>query len=76
MNTFETITLDKLNEFSVSVKRQMCFTDDDGTTHEYGQPHRKAYINSEQGRAELEAELDEPYLSAVLEIWGDEPIIS
>lgn len=75
MNTFEEITLDMLNSASVSVKRQKCFVDDIGETHEYGLPHRKSYINSEAGRAELEAELEEPYLSAVLEVWGDEPII-
>lgn len=34
--------------------------------------NRKAYVNSERGRQELQIEISEPYLSEILEVWGDE----
>jgi len=39
-------------------------------------PHTKAYINSSEGRAELLAEVTEPYLSAILAVWGDAPTVA
>ena len=40
-----------------------------------GELHAKAYMNSERGRAELAEEVSEPYLSAVLSVWGEEPTV-
>jgi len=64
------IALDMLTEKSVSVKTQK-YIEDEGIEYAVGEPHRRAYVNSERGRAEIAAELPEPYLSAVLAVWGD-----
>lgn len=71
----ETITIDALTKNSVSVKRQKTITAE-GSTYEIGEPHRCAYVNSVSGRKQLAAELPEPYLSAVLAVWGDNPTVS
>lgn len=63
-------TLDMLTETGVSVKTQK-YVEDGGVEYAVGEPHRRAYVNSERGRAEIAAELPEPYLSAVLAVWGD-----
>jgi len=65
------ITLDLLTADSVTVETINIF-ENDGTVYRMP-PHAKAYPNSEAGRAELQAEVSEPYLSAVLTIWGDAP---
>ena len=66
------ISLDVLNEYSVTVKTQQ-YVDIEGEELNVGELHAKAYINSERGRAELAEDVPEPYLSAVLSVWGDEP---
>lgn len=66
--------IDMLTKDSVSVKTQN-YTTIDGVDYDLGLPNRKAYINSIKGRAELMAELPEPYLSGVLAVWGDEPTV-
>jgi len=68
------ITLDMLTETSVSVKTQK-YVEDGGVEYAVGEPHRRAYVNSERGRAEIAAELPEPYLSAVLAVWGEAPTV-
>ena len=68
------ITLDMLTETGVSVKTQK-YIEDGGVEYAVGEPHRKAYVNSERGRAEIAAELPEPYLSAVLAVWGEAPTV-
>ena len=70
----ETITIDALTKNSVSVKRQKTITAE-GSIYEIGEPHRCAYVNSVTGRKQLAAELPEPYLSAVLAVWGDAPTV-
>lgn len=72
MNT--KITLDMLTETGVSVKTQK-YVEDGGIEYAVGEPHRRAYINSERGRNEIAAELPEPYLSAVMSVWGDAPTV-
>ena len=37
---------------------------------------KTAYINSERGRAQAEKEIPEPYLSAIMSMWGDSPTIN
>jgi hypothetical protein len=69
-----TITLDALTKNSVSVKRQKTITAD-GSTYEIGEPHRCAYANSASGREQIAKELPEPYLSAVLAVWGSVPTV-
>lgn len=67
-------TLDMLNENNVSVKTQNFITQD-GIEYTIGQPHRKSYINSTRGRAEVEAELPQEQQNAIFAIWGTEPTI-
>ena len=66
----EKITLDMLTQDSVSLKKQQ-YTTVDGTEYLIGEPWRRAYVNSIQGRAEVQAEVAEPYLTAIMAVWGD-----
>lgn len=68
------ISLDALNENSVTVKTQQ-YIEVDGKALHVGELHAKAYMNSERGRAELAEEVSELYLSAVLSVWGEEPTV-
>lgn len=74
IETIEKITLDNLNENSVSVLTQQ-FAEINGETVQVGENHRIAFVNSEYGRIELKDKLQEPYLSSVLAVWGDEPTV-
>lgn len=65
------ISLDVLNENSVTVKTQQ-YIEVDGEALHVGELHAKAYMNSERGREELAEDVPEPYLSAVLAVWGKE----
>ena len=65
------VYLDMLTENSVTVKTQR-YTVMDGEEVTVGEIHARAYANSERGRAELAEDVPEPYLSAVLSVWGDE----
>ena len=65
------ISLDVLNEYSVTVKTQQ-YIDIEGEELNVGEIHARAYANSERGRAELAEDVPEPYLSAVLAVWGEE----
>jgi hypothetical protein len=67
---YEKFSLDMLTETSVSVRTQK-YIEDGGVEYAVGEPHRRAYVNSERGRAEIAANLQEPYLSAVMAVWGD-----
>ena len=68
------ISLDALNENSVTVKTQQ-YIEVDGKALHVGELHAKAYANSERGRTELADEVQEPYISAVLAVWGEEPTV-
>ena len=68
------ITVDMLTTESVSIARQRYFIDD-GVEYSIGPPHRSAYVNSVRGRGEIAAALAEPYLSAVLAVWGEETTV-
>lgn len=71
----EKITLDMLTQDSVSLKKQQYATVD-GKEYPIGQPWRRAYINSAQGRAQVQAEVPEPYLSAIMAVWGATPTVT
>lgn len=71
----EKITLDMLTADSVSVKTQR-YTTVDGVEYPIGQPHRKAYINSEKGRDEVQSELPEAQKTAIFAVWGDTPTVT
>lgn len=68
------ITLDMLTQDSVSVKKQN-YIEQDGQHYPIGQPWRRAYVNSVQGRAQVQAEVPEPYCTAIFTVWGDTPTI-
>jgi hypothetical protein len=70
----EKITLDMLTQDSVSLKKQQ-YIEQDGKEYEIGQPWRRAYVNSAQGREQVEAEVPEPYKSAIFAVWGDSPTV-
>ena len=70
----ELIFLDELNEFSVSVVTKK-YIINEGVKYFVGDLHRVAYVNSTSGRADISRELSEPYLSAVINIWGDTPLV-
>ena len=70
----ELILLDELNEFGVSVVTKK-YIISEGIRDFVGDPHRVAYVNSTSGRADISRELSEPYLSAVMNIWGDTPLV-
>ena len=70
----ELISLDELNKNSVSVATRK-YIEEDGIKYFVGDIHRRAYANSESGREEINEELADPYLSAVMTVWGDTPTI-
>lgn len=65
----EKITLDMLTKDSVSVLRQK-FVVIDGTEMQVGVNVRNAYMNCENDREILKAELSEEYYNAVMAVWG------
>jgi hypothetical protein len=68
------IFLDMLNSDSVSVATKK-FVEVEGVEYQIGGDHRCAYENSESGRRRLQNEVAEPYLSAILDVWGTEPTV-
>ena len=68
------IMLDALTADSVSIKTER-YTTVEGETYMLGEPHRCAYINSAADRERMRAEVAEPYLAAILAVWGDTPTI-
>ena len=73
-DTIEKITLDMLTQDSVSVKTQR-YVVVDGQEYPIGEPHRRAYINSQRGRQAVENEVPEPHRTAIFALWGDKPTI-
>ncbi len=70
----ELISLDELNQNSVSVATRK-YIEEEGIKYFVGDIHRRAYVNSINGRQEINSELGEPFLSAVMAVWGDTPTV-
>jgi hypothetical protein len=68
------VYLDMLTQDSVSVRKQN-FTTIDGKEYAIGQPWRRAYVNSTQGREQVNVEVPEPYRSVIMLMWGDAPTV-
>lgn len=68
MEIKERLTLDMLTKDSVSVLRQK-FVIIDGTEMQVGGNVRNAYMNCENDREILKAELSEEYYNAVMAVW-------
>lgn len=71
----EKITLDVLTQNGVSVKKQN-YAVVEGKEYPVGEPWRRAYINSIEGRTQVQTEVPEPYQSAILAVWGDTPTVA
>lgn len=67
--------LDNLTQDSVNLKKQQ-FAIVEDKEYAIGEPWRKAYINSAQGRAQVQAEVEEPYKSAIMAVWGSAPTVT
>ena len=51
------------------------YIDVNGTPAKVGDTWQRAYVNSTRGRGEVEAEVPEPYRSAIMAVWGAEPTV-
>lgn len=71
----EKIFLDMLTTDSVSVRKQNYATID-GKEYPVSDIWRRAYVNSTQGRIEIQNEVPEPYKTAILAVWGDKPTVA
>lgn len=63
-------TIDDLTSIKVSVKTQKYYEG-----YPLGEPHRKSYVNSAEGRNELEDELPAQQVNAIFSMWGERPVI-
>ncbi len=66
------ITIENLTSAGVHVKKQRVITDGEEELS-VGDPIRSSYINSTLQRQQMIEEVEEPFLSAVLAVWGNEP---
>jgi len=71
----EKTIIEMLTQDSVSIKKQKYIVVD-GQEYAVGEPWRRAYINSEKGREQVQTEVPEPYLSAIFAVWGDTPTVT
>ena len=62
--------VDMLTKNSVSIVTRKAIVVD-GQTYQLGIDHRRAYVNSAQGREEIAAEQPADIVAAVMAIWGD-----
>lgn len=70
----ETKTIEFLTADSVTIITKR-FATIDGQTYQLGLPHAAGYVNSAIGREQIAAEVPDPYLSAVMAVWGDAPTV-
>jgi len=71
----EKIIIDMLNQDSVSIKKQKYIVVD-GQEYAIGESWRRAYINSEKGRQQVQEEVPKPYRLAIFAVWGDTPTVT
>ncbi|MCZ2396124.1 MAG: hypothetical protein LC100_06220 [Chitinophagales bacterium] len=69
----EKISIDMLTANNVVIQKET-FTEINGQTISLG-VHRQGFDNSKTGRESAQENIPEPYLSAVLLIWGNEPTL-
>jgi len=70
VNTYETAAIQLLNNTSVSIRKTKYITID-GTDHKIGEPKNLSFENSDDSRAALTENMEEPLLSAILTVWED-----
>lgn len=71
----EKVTLDMLTQNGVSLRKQQ-YTTVEELEYPIGEPWRRAYVNSVQGRKQVNAEVAEPYKTAIFAVWGDNPTVT
>lgn len=71
----ESIFLNGLTTDGVIVMTQKYVTVD-GVNYTIGIPNAKGYANSAQGRREAQTEVPEPFVSAIIAMWGDSPTVT
>ena len=71
----EKYTLDMLNQDSVSVKKQT-YIEYMGQEYPIGEPWRRAYLNSINGRQQIVTELPQVQVNAIMSVWGNTPTIT
>jgi hypothetical protein len=71
----EKYTLDMLTQDSVSVKKQT-YIEYMGQQYPIGEPWRRAYMNSIQGRQQIINELPQAQVNAIMAVWGDAPTVT
>lgn len=71
----EKYTLDMLTQDSVSAKKQT-FIEYMGQEYPIGEPWRRAYVNSMQGRQQIVNELPQTQVNAIMAVWGDESTVN
>lgn len=67
--------LDYISNVGCSVKTEKCI-EDGGQTYTIGQPMRRAYTNSPNGREQLKQDYPNYYEILVATEWGDTPTVS
>lgn len=71
----EKIYLDMLTQDNVSIRKQNVMVIG-GKEYPIGEPWRRAYYNSIEGRQQVQEEVPEPYRSVIMLMWGDTPMVS
>ena len=71
----ERLTLDMLTQDSVSLRKQQ-FTIIEGVEYSIGDIWRRAYVNSIEGRGQVQNEVSEPYKSVIMLMWGNAPTMT
>lgn len=66
--------IDMLTKDSVSILTQK-FIEEDGVRYQVGKNHRCAYVNSVNGRENLQTDEPEDISSVILAYWGSEPTV-
>ncbi|WP_394884045.1 hypothetical protein [Clostridium butyricum] len=69
------IIIDMLTQDGVSIRKQQYVTVN-GEEYSIGEPWRKAYLNSVEDRKDLQSEINEPFLSAIMVMWGSAPTVN
>lgn len=69
-------TVDMLTQNGVSILTQKFIEiEDDGKMLQVGENHRRAYVNSADGRVEISQNEPDDIVAAVMAIWGDAPTV-
>ena len=71
----EAITIDSLDSQSVTINKTK-FINIDNTDYQIDEPLTVSFENSDEGRKALSESIPEPFLSAIMSIWGRFPIVA